>query len=118
MAVNERIRWTEQSDGGWLGHAGTIERSLFMIIPPFLGRWELYSTLPGWDRALLRGDVDEIKDHAERWLEEFVSSLGAVWPEPIADNDCPECGFGLPRHDKDCSRYRQETAVEAAREKE
>ena len=35
-----------------------------------------------------------------------AASLGASF-EPATDPDCDECGFGLPRHDKDCSHYRE-----------
>ena len=35
----------------------------------------------------------------------LLRSLAAIAERlmPSSSNDCPECGFGLPRHDKDCS---------------
>jgi hypothetical protein len=100
-----RIRW-EYADGGMDGYVGTLVPPAFRICDaaPASATWVLMAEFPG--DAILGDDMDELKVTAERWLERFVASLGAVFPEPIADNDCPECGFGLPRHDKECSRAR------------
>ena len=104
-----RIRW-EDARTGTLGYIGT------MTAPAFRIRW-IVSDDRGWtlttylplmihgkrDRA---DDPDELKAEAERWLEEFVAALGATFPDaPYVDPDCEECGFGLPRHDKNCSHY-------------
>jgi hypothetical protein len=106
--VTGRIRWTEDTVlHVWSGHAGTLAAQLFSIAAPLFETqgYLLMSRLPGMDFSCSRAGLEAAQDEAERWLEEFVSSLGAVFPEPIDNNDCPECGFGLPRHDKRCSRF-------------
>ena len=107
MTAPNRIRWEPTKYGGWTGHVGTMEPWAFQI-------WQVDGPDSPWrlDSALLsqfgyhidHPDPAPLKAHAERWLAGFVSSLGAVFQEPAVDNDCGECGFGLPRHDKDCSQ--------------
>jgi hypothetical protein len=113
-----RIRWYDDSGGNLLGCTGTVGLSVFKILAP-VGEeeWVLISELRGQEDARHFGDDPEaLKEAAEEWLAGFVASLGAVFPEPpAADPDCEECGFGLPRHDKDCSHYR-ETTVKAGEE--
>ena len=84
-----RIRWDETRTGTLGGYVGT------MTAPAFRIRW-IVSDEHGWtlttylplmihgkrDRA---DDPDELKAEAERWLEEFVVSLGAVFPDAL---DC------------------------------
>ena len=109
-----RIRW---GDGGeYVGSTGTIGPFTFRIQRLFgQGLYLLTAELPGLGFLDARNeDRDELKAEAERWLEEFVSSLGAVFPA----GECPECGFRPPTHthDKDCSRY--QTSAPRAGEKE
>ena len=108
--MTERIRWIDSPDTSttaFIGWTGSIHESQFAIYKPDHdgGDYILASQLPGLDeKRSCSSDVGRLKAEAERWLEEFVSSLGAVFPEvPAADPDCEECGFGLPRHDQDCS---------------
>jgi hypothetical protein len=82
-----RIRWEPNGHSGFLGYAGTLTDSdwLFQVwrLDAVTGTWRLSSSLAGqfaWD--LDHDGPDELKATAERWLEEFVSSLGAVFPEP------------------------------------
>ena len=105
-----RIRWEDQPEpGGSIGYVGTLPGRAFTIWPPLAKdeEWLLACALS--DMAAKRcfgSGPDELKAEAERWLEQFVASLGAVFPpEPAADPDCQECGFGLPRHDVNCSQH-------------
>lgn len=105
-----RIRWETGQWDNLVGYVGTVEPWTFQIWHiRDDGHWSLISSLPGMqnkDSYSYGDDPDALKAKAERWLEEFVSSLGAIFPEPpTPDPDCEECGFGLPRHDKDCSHY-------------
>ena len=105
--MTERIRWREAEHGNLVGHVGTLDGRVFKIQRPVLAgeRWVLTTTLPDWLDEVKGGSVSLLKSTAEAWLAEFVSSLGASFPPaPAADPDCEECGFGLPRHDRDCSR--------------
>ena len=113
-----RIRWKQGDDRTFAvshGYVGTIETQQFILYEPDkhaggsrAAEWLLTSRLAGEDRMRYGGDPDDLKATAERWLSEFISSLGASFPdEPYVDPDCEECGFGLPRHDKDCSHYRE-----------
>jgi hypothetical protein len=117
-----RIRWEPAKYHGWTGHTGTLESWAFQVWQSnsdhgdvVLGEWELMTQLPvAVPRDGLRHshDPEVLKAEAERWLERFVVSLGAVFPE----GECPECGFRPPTHthDKDCSRYRQAEASHGA----
>ncbi|HLJ99532.1 MAG TPA: hypothetical protein VKU39_06445 [Streptosporangiaceae bacterium] len=83
--MTARIRWEATPLGSPAGHVGTIDGSLFSIwIPPQAsGEWVLTSELPGTEGKRCYGDEPEaLKAEAERWLEEFVSSLGASFGEP------------------------------------
>lgn len=92
-----RIRWEDTaapSLATWVGHIGTIKPPLFeiqeaMLVPE---RWVLIPGLPGLERERYFGaDPDELKAEAERWLEQFVVSLGAIFPEK---RTCPSCYGG------------------------
>jgi hypothetical protein len=108
--MTDRIRWEPAEHGGWIGYAGTLKPFIFQIheacawkVPDLIDGLALASTLPGDLGHYVRGtDPDRLKAEAERWLEEFASSLGAIFPE----GECPECGFRPPTHthDKNCSR--------------
>jgi hypothetical protein len=106
-AVTDHIRWQHDGAGEVTGRVGTLAQPVFRIWPPDdKGDCLLFVYLAGYQGDLYHGATpDELKGKAESLLSEFVVSLGAVFPEPIDNNDCPECGFGLPRHDKRCSRF-------------
>lgn len=82
-----RIRW---SDDRGFGCVGTIGPFMFQIVRVYLGpKWML--TADGMGRAFRDrepriDDMDELKALAEEWLAEFVRSLGAVFPEPLTDD--------------------------------
>jgi hypothetical protein len=85
-----RIRWEPNGHSGFLGYAGTLTDSdwLFQVwrLDAVTGTWRLSSSLAGqfaWD--LDHDGPDELKATAERWLEEFVSSLGAVFPDRLRE---------------------------------
>jgi hypothetical protein len=106
-----RIRWSDDLADArhFIGHVGTVAEPAFKLYGPIDGsdRWLLSIRLRSAVEFVYRDDPDELKADAERLLAEFVSSLGAIFPpEPAPDPDCPECGFGLPRHDKTCSQHR------------
>lgn len=86
MGETERIRWEPTNYGGWIGHVGTLEPWAFQIFKTGLGYvgWSLTAQLPGsLGKGCQNDDPDELKAKAERWLAEFISSLGAIFP------DCP-----------------------------
>jgi hypothetical protein len=93
-----RIRWTETHYGhsgtGWIGYAGTYEPWVFRIYRDER-RWRIGCRFPGVvGEAEPGAGPDELKATAERWLEEFVSSLGAVFP-PGEISDDEGAGFVL-----------------------
>jgi hypothetical protein len=93
-----RIRW-HHVDGTvveWFGFVGTVTaEALFQILHPvakptedIMGRrfdeWALCTTFPGYAEQVRYGGRDDgaqdrLKAEAERWLEEFAASLGAVF---------------------------------------
>ena len=75
-----RIRW-EYAEGGMDGYVGTLVPPAFRICDaaPAGATWVLMAEFPG--DAILGDDMEELKAEAERWLERFVSSLGAVFPD-------------------------------------
>jgi hypothetical protein len=88
--MNEtRIRWERNDDGAtvtaaWEGSIGKIDEASFWIFEPTDSEpwWILTSSLPGQGQYRVHNDEAEaLKQHAERWLSEFVSSLGAVFPD-------------------------------------
>ena len=80
--MSERIRWEPLLGGNFDGYVGTVTSPMFEVhltsgrgaIQPWALRSDL---LEGYSTAT---HPDELKAEAERWLEEFVSSLGAVFP--------------------------------------
>ena len=98
MTATTRIRWTE--DNGvvaWSGTIGVIPSHQFVIIRPERGsdEYALGCLLPGMDGHAY-GNPDELKAEAERWLEEYVASLGAVFPdEPAKEDRLPLIGRDL-----------------------
>jgi hypothetical protein len=86
-----RIRWSETPNGGFLGYVCAVGPWLFQIWKPRLAdRWELMAQLPGWVGQHQYGPTsDDLKAEAEQRLEEFVSSLGAVFPDPAPQHVHP-----------------------------
>ena len=82
MAETPRIRWAEIEHGSVAGYVGILDGPVFKLQGPVLAgqRCVLTAKLPGWLDEIAGGTVDELKAEAERWLEEFVSSLGAIFP--------------------------------------
>ena len=80
-----RIRWEAGQFGNLVGYAGTVESWVFQvwhISDDEDSHWSLISSLPdaqNWNAAD-PDDPEPLKAEAERWLTEFVSSLGAVFP--------------------------------------
>ena len=90
MSETKRIRWEDGLQGCRTGYVGTRERRAFTIWPPLndADKWMLdcaFSDVPD-DRAFGDGP-GELKAEAERWLAEFVSSLGAVFPDERAKSE-------------------------------
>ena len=81
ITMSERIRW-EPVEDGVDGYVGAVIPPVFTIYCAELSYadWMLTSELPGDARP--GNDMDVLKAWAEDWLERFVSSLGAVFPEP------------------------------------
>lgn len=126
MTETKRIRWND--DEGSLNPG----QSVAGVLGPFsfgIGwmsgseDWRLYSELPGMGfRSARNADLGALKAEAERWLEEFASSLGAIFPAPPLpasnrhqhlDLTCGACGeeFGTNCADDDircavCSAHR------------
>ncbi len=82
-----RIRWEgrpEISSAAYLGYVGTLDPDLFRIYAPDDrdDDWILASMLPGQSSLRHYSDnPDAPKAEAEKWLAEFTSSLGAIFPE-------------------------------------
>lgn len=80
-----RILW---NDGDEItGSTGVLGPLTFRIIRVYMeAKWMLLAHGLGMDSRQARNDDrEELKAEAERWLEEFVSSLGAVFADPVAD---------------------------------
>jgi hypothetical protein len=91
--MSNRIRWghDEPGDGitldGSTGSVGTLDSAVFHIwkAPQYGGELVLTSDLPGQEGRRSFGSYPaELKATAERWLSEFISSLGAVFPDSPA----------------------------------
>jgi hypothetical protein len=87
MTETKRIRWEPTVEGDSLiGYVGTLEPDIFLIWHANAGpgEWRLTSHLPGQHEYHLYRDVAGIlKAEAERWLEEFAASLGAMFPDAL-----------------------------------
>ncbi len=90
----KRVRWRAGDRDeivAWFGYAGTVNTCLFQILRPLkngtpghrFDDWALCATFPGARSARYAYSleapqaVEELKEQAERWLEEFAASLGA-----------------------------------------
>ena len=90
--MSERIRWHDDGDNRVTGSVGTFDACTFVIMGPvFAGdEWVLMSRLHGQGSITIHGDSPEmLKPEAERLLAEFVTSLGAVFPEPVTAGETP-----------------------------
>lgn len=81
-----RIRWepTEPGSDDNFGYVGALDPAVFTIWAPRRDdeAWEVTSALPQLPGERHVGaDREETMAEAERWLAEFVSSLGAAFPE-------------------------------------
>lgn len=85
-----RIRWDDKTPGNGdvynvahIGHVGTVEEAGFIIYTPddLHADWLLSVRLIPGGTFLYADTPDELKAEAERWLAEFVSSLGASFPK-------------------------------------
>jgi hypothetical protein len=84
--MSERIRWHDETDGmaAYTGYVGTLDSLMFHIWRPdgHHDEWVLTTRLSGdGDKAVYADGPDKLKAEAERWLERFISSLGAVFPD-------------------------------------
>ena len=80
--TTERIRWEPTRNGGFEGYVGTLEPSAFTIwkYRSDVAWWTLTGNLGAMRECPHGDDPEALKAEAERWLERFVSSLGAVFP--------------------------------------
>lgn len=85
----KRIRWDDQAPRNGdvyivahIGYAGTIQEPAFMIYTPdeMHASWLLSARLVPGSQFFYADTPEDLKAEAERWLERFVSSLGAVFP--------------------------------------
>jgi len=150
-----RIRWQDDHDsetGAAVGYVGAVASYVFKIWPPEdddAEEWMLATALPGM--AFKRADdadPEKLKAEAERWLEEFVASLGAIFPDQFCLTACQQGAretiaereiearhdAGMPEHNYEygrehggyshmgippaCPACRREEAAKAAGEKE
>jgi hypothetical protein len=80
-----RIRWRDEPAGSITGQVGTLLPWVFQIFRPERDEeeWSLMAQFPGSIGRVSRDrDREKLKTKAEEWLAEFVSSLGASFPEP------------------------------------
>ena len=111
-----RIRWEPAAGGGAFGYVGTRGTALFKVWQPRegIGTAQPWAIKSDWMAGYATGAApDTLKAEAERWLEEFTSSLGAVFPEP----ELPECRCTLSVECPAC-RAARETPAPRAGEKE
>ena len=87
--TTDRIRWEPTKNGGFEGYVGTLEPSAFTIwkYRSDVAWWTLTGNLGAMRECPHGDDPEALKAEAERWLERFVSSLGAVFPEDEISDD-------------------------------
>lgn len=87
IETTSRIRWHDEQPGTSLackGYVGTHGGAVFKIYRPddkcrnWMGAFQLAISD---DRYFHGGTLADAKEQAERWLERFVSYLGAPFPE-------------------------------------
>ena len=84
----DRIRWHHERDDRLIGCTGTLDPHVFVLLGPrFKGdEWVLMSRLPGQESVTrYAASPEALKPEAERLLAQFVTSLGAVFPELAPD---------------------------------
>ena len=86
--TTERLRWEPGEDGILFGYSGTLKTQAFVICPPGSpGEFWMISTSFPLGQPRYVSSEGEARKAAERWLEEFVTSLGAVFPAgPLTDD--------------------------------
>lgn len=98
MTETTRIRWEDKTPASGdvynvasIGYVGTVEESAFIIYTPDEAHagWLLSVRLTPGSRFFYGASQDELKDRAERWLEEFTASLGAVFLDDITPLTAP-----------------------------
>lgn len=92
--MTDHIRWSNDSGGRIIGRVGTLDLARFVISAPLPGQrhgeWLLISRLPGQESVTVYDDYPEsLTERAEELVAEFVSSLGAVFPD-----EAPPAGEG------------------------
>lgn len=92
MTETSRIRWEDKTPGNSdvynvasIGYVGTRPESAFIIYTPdeLHADWLLSVRLTPGSQFFYAASRDELKDRAGRWLAEFVSSLGAIFPDTL-----------------------------------
>lgn len=80
-----RIRWEPLLGGNFDGYVGTRAAPMFevVLISRSTSTWAVRSDLLTYYSTGTH--PDDLKAEAERWLEEFVSSLGAVFPDRLRE---------------------------------
>ncbi len=108
-----RIRWNDETPGNGdvynvahTGYVGTVDEAAFIIYTPdtMHADWLLSVRLVPGGQFLYDDSPEKLKDEAERWLERFVASLGAVFPDQFCLTACQQDA--------------REEAAKAAREKD
>lgn len=97
--MTEHIRWSDDDPSHeYAAFTGSAGPSGWNWVPfgiyeeadgPVAGlkTYFLTSSLPGQERRRHFGHPDDLKAEAERWLERFISSLGAIFPpEPAKES--------------------------------
>jgi hypothetical protein len=79
------IRWEPSTafGGGDLGYVGTLTPWVFLIYYSDYKDWALMASTPGLGPGVHfhAADSEALKPEAEKWLREFVASLGATFRE-------------------------------------
>ena len=115
-----RIRWEATTSGSARGYVGSMDYPMFRILKgSTVGRWYLDAGVLGHYGHVADdpADPEALKPKAEHWLEDFVSSLGAVFPDRLRaailfERDAHNIAAG---DEGDCSHpWRPETSCGAA----
>jgi hypothetical protein len=81
-----RIRWEGEADRlrGYIGETDPLRLTITGPVGD-CDWWQLQAWIPGvaGSTTATSGGPDDLKAEAERWLEEFTVSLGAVFPDAL-----------------------------------
>ena len=104
--MTERIRWEPTEYSGFVGYCTddpSIADWMFQVWKTGTGKWQLDSTLPGQFGRHVYDDNDPgpLKAEAERWLAEFVTGLGAIFPEEPAKSRAWHAAWAMAGRDQD-----------------